>query len=140
MTFFAGRGVQRRVVRSVRLDKVLGCEAALKLSTKLQVHFVVYFLTLDNDVNISIHVHCLFDIFFYYFKWLQLSIPDNKHPITNILPVNMSELHGSDGTILKILVVFWLHSKPIMWYPSIVHTEQYFPIPPWGREIYAPTT
>ena len=65
--------------------------------------------------------------FYFYFCWLLLSIPDRSHPITNSLPVNMWGLHGSDVTILKILVVFSCHSSPILWYPSIVHTEQYFP-------------
>ena len=64
--------------------------------------------------------------FFFYFCWLLLSIPDRNHPITNSLPVNMWGLHGSDVTILKILVVFSCHSSPILWYPSIVHTEKYF--------------
>ena len=62
----------------------------------------------------------------FFFCWLLLSIPDRSHPITISLPVNMWGLHGSDVTILKILVVFSCHSSPILWYPSIVHTEQYF--------------
>ena len=61
--------------------------------------------------------------FYFYFCWLLLSIPDRSHPITNSLPVNMWGLHGSDVTIL---VVFSCHSSPNLWYPSIVHTEQYF--------------